>query len=261
MMRAYRSLAGAFIRSRLSYRLSFAARATAVALSDLAPLLLVGMVLTRFSSVAGWRWPELALLHGLSQTAGSLARCFSVPLDRFDELIVSGDFDTIMTRPLSPLLHVLAGGIELVHASRVVLGTVVMMLAGRAACVPPTAGNLALVAAAVLGGGLLIFALTLMVAALSFWQTRTGKLQDIVQASTRAFAEFPLGIYPSGVRVVLTWILPLALATYFPARRMLGLPDSDGPASIAALPVGGLFLAIGLVFWRAGVKRYRSTGS
>jgi ABC-2 type transport system permease protein len=258
---AYGAIASAFIRSRLQYRVSFAGRLLALALSDLTPILLIGIVLSRFGKVAGWDWPQLALLYGLSQTASALARCFTVGLDHFEELVVTGDFDGMLTRPLSPLLQVIAGNLEVMHAGRIVLGGVVLAVAFQAAAVPATAGHLALVAAAIAGGALILTANTLAVAALAFWQTRTGKLQDIVQGSTRAFAELPLGIYPTGVRFLLTWVLPLALVTYFPAARLLGRPDGAGVLPFAAVPAGGLLLGLALLVWRAGLRRYQSTGS
>jgi ABC-2 type transport system permease protein len=259
MMAAYRALASAFVRSRLAYRASFVARALAIALADLAPLVLIAIVLTRFPSIAGWRWPELALLYGLMQTAAAVERCFAVPLRHFDELIVSGGFDILLVRPLSPLLSVLAGGLELVHAGRAAVGVVVLVYAFRAAGVPATAANVAVAAGAVAGGAMLLFSFTLTIAALSFWSGATGKLQDIVQGSARAFAEYPLIIYPSGIRAILTWLLPLALVTYYPALRLLG--RGGGALAFAAVPMGAAFLGGALLLWRLGIRRYHSAGS
>jgi ABC-2 type transport system permease protein len=259
MMSAYRALAGAFIRSRLAYRASFLARLLAVALADLTPILLIGIVLTRFPSVAGWRWPELALLYGLMQTSASLARALSVPLDHFDDLIVSGGLDTILCRPVSPLGHVLAGGVELMQASRIGVGIAALALALPAAGVPATAANLGLVVAAVAGGAMILFALTWMIASFSFWAGRTGKLDDMVMSSARSFAEYPLAIFPRSVRAALTFVLPVALASYYPALRLLD--RGGGALAFAALPMGLLFLAIGLAVWRLGLRRYASTGS
>jgi ABC-2 type transport system permease protein len=256
----YRAIASAHIRSRLAYRASFVARTLAVAASDLTPLLLVGVVLSRFGTVAGWSWAEIAILYGLAQTASAIARCLTVGLDHFEELVVSGDLDGVLVRPLSPLLVVVASRVELLHAGRIAVGVAVLAVAFPAAGVAPTAGSLAIAAAAVLGGALILCAFTLLVASLTFWQTRTGKLQDLVQSASRAFAEYPLTIYPPSVRFVLTWIVPLALATYFPAARLTGRADG-GPLVLAALPAGALLLGLALLVWRAGLRRYQSTGS
>src|SRR5438552_988683 len=80
----------------------------------------------------------------------------------------------------------------------------------------------AVLLAAVIGGTMLMTALTMMTATLSFWHTRTGKLQDFVQSSGREFANYPLTLYPTSVRWILTIALPLALITYYPAQVLLG---------------------------------------
>jgi len=261
--RVYLALARAGVRSRMAYRVSFLTRLVALTLTDLVPLLLLGTVLTRFPSIAGWRFGEIALLYGLIQAASALSRTLGWPLDHFDELVASGDLDATLTRPVVPLLAVIAARIDATQVGRALLGLGVLAVAFRLAGVAPTASHVALAGAAVAGGALILFSLTLLVAALSFWQTRTGKLQDIVQGATRGFAELPLGIYPGPVRAILTWVLPLALATYYPAVRLLGRPAVLGPAwlSHAALPAGALMLALALSVWRAGLARYQSTGS
>lgn len=259
MLSIYRALAGAHVRSRLQYRASAASRILTLALADLTPLLLLGVVLARFPTVAGWRFAEMALLYGLIQLASSIARCFSWQLDHFDEYITSGEFDLFLVRPLPPLFHLLAIRFEIIQLGRIAIGVATIVLASSAAGVGPGASNLAVIASAATGGALLLFALTLVVAAISFWHTRTGKLQDVVQAGCRAVSEYPLTIFPREVRAVLVTLLPLALVTYYPALWLLGRDHS--PLAFAAIPVGALFLGLALIVWRAGLRRYQSTGS
>jgi ABC-2 type transport system permease protein len=147
---------------------------------------------------------------------------------------------------------------------RLTVGMLVLFFAARAAGVPFTAANVAVALAAAVGGAMILFSFILMVATVSFWHTRTGKLQDLVQASGRAFAEYPLTIYPTGVRWLLTLVLPLALVTYYPAQRLLGRNESGAllpMLSLAAMPMGLLLLLLAGLFWRAGLRHYQSTGS
>jgi len=260
----YRALAGAYVRSRLQYRLSFWLGFFVTAFTDLAPLLLIGIVFTRFPAIHGWRWRDVALLYALNQMAFGLVRCFSRQVDNFDTYIVSGEFDSFLIRPLPPLFHLLAARFEVVELGRVLISLVVLGLAVRAAGVPVTAAHVGLVLAAVVGGAMLLFSFLLTVATVSFWQTRTGKLQDLFQSSGRVFAEYPLTIYPTGVRWLLTFVLPFGLITYYPAQRLLGRNETGVllPAlSLAAVPAGLFFLLIAGLVWRAGVRHYQSTGS
>jgi ABC-2 type transport system permease protein len=260
----YRALAGAYVRSRLQYRLSFWLGLFVTLITDLAPLLLIGIVFTRFPTLNGWGWRDIALLYGLDQLAFGLVRCFSRQIDHFDQYIVSGDFDSFLIRPLPPLFHLLAARFELIEIGRLSMGAAVFLFAARAAGVPFTLANLAVVLAAVTGGAMILFSFILMVATISFWHTRSNKLQDLVQASGRALAGYPLTIYPEGVRWLLTCALPLALVTYYPAQRLLGRNETGAllpVLAVAALPAGVLFLLIAGGFWRLGLRHYQSTGS
>jgi viologen exporter family transport system permease protein len=258
-LRIYRALAGAYVRSRMQYKASTLGRAATFALIDAVPVALLAVVLARFPDVAGWRWPELALLYALSQCASAAARMFSWQLDHFDEYILSGELDIFLTRPLPPLWHLLAVRFDIVQIGRLVIGIFVLVLAFRLAAIHPTPAHVGLTILAVIGGAILLFSLTLIVASLSFWYTRTGKLQDIVQSGTRSFAEYPLPIYPRGVQLLLVTVLPLALATYHPALELLGRASS--PLAFASLPAGLLFLSVSVALWRRGLHRYQSTGS
>jgi ABC-2 type transport system permease protein len=158
----------------------------------------------------------------------------------------------------------LASRFEITEVGRLCGGAVVLTVAARAAGVPFTAGNVAIALAAAVGGAMLLFSFLLMVATVSFWHTRSGKLQDMVQASGRAFAGYPLSIYPTGVRWFLTLALPLALVTYYPAQRLLGRNETGALLpilSVAAIPMGLLFLGLAGLVWRAGLRHYQSTGS
>src|SRR5262249_26978479 len=159
-----------------------------------------GIVFTRFPSIRSWHWRDVALLYGLNQFSFGLVRCVSRQIDNFDVYIVSGDFDSFLIRPLPPLFHLLAARFEIGELGRVFSGVVILLLAARAAGVPLTPGNVAVALLAGLGGAMLLFSFLLIVASVSFWQTRTGKLQDFVQSSGRTFADYPLSIYPAGVR-------------------------------------------------------------
>src|SRR2546426_7814918 len=153
----YRTLAGAYVRSRLQYRWSFWLGIFVTVITDLVPLMLIGIVFTRFPAIRGWHWRDIALIYGLDQLAFGLVRCFSRQLDNFDQYIVSGDFDSILIRPLPPLFHLIAARFEIVELGRLTAGVVVLCLAARAARVPFTVGNAALALAAAAGGALILF--------------------------------------------------------------------------------------------------------
>jgi ABC-2 type transport system permease protein len=62
----------------------------------------------------------------------------------------------------------------------------------------------------------------------------------------------------------LTFVVPVAFVNWYPALFILGRRDPFGlPAALQlSSPVAALVLCVlAAVAWRAGVRRYRSTGS
>jgi ABC-2 type transport system permease protein len=248
----------------MQYPLSFWPQVVTTMGADLVPLCLVGIVFTRFPTIQGWNWREIALLYGLGQLSFGVMRCFARQIDHFANSIVSGEFDSFLIRPLPPLFHLLAARFEVVELGRVAAGGGILVIAVVMAGVPLTPLNIAIALAAVVGGALLMFSFSLLVATFAFWHTRSGKLQDLVLSSGREFANYPLTLFPTGVRLLLTVALPLALITYYPAQRLLGRNDTGALLpflSLAALPAGVLFAWIASRVWHIGLRHYQSTGS
>ncbi len=75
-------------------------------------------------------------------------------------------------------------------------------------------------------------------------------------------AQFPMSIYPSPMRLLFTFLVPLAGVVYYPAVTFLG-KTSVAPLVLGWIgPAGGLaFLAVSLLVFRAVERSYVSTGS
>ena len=117
-IKLYTLLAGAYVRSRLQYRLSFGFMCFGIVISEVCLLGLLGALLAKFRTVNGWTWAEVVFLYGLGNLAYSLMRILGSQLDDFDRYIVRGELDGVLIKPVAPLFYILASRVELVHVSR-----------------------------------------------------------------------------------------------------------------------------------------------
>ena len=89
----------------------------------------VWIIVDRFNQIGGWTLPEMTFLYGMRLTShGIFYLCFS-QLFELDRVLITGEFDRFLVRPLSPLLQIftrklrvncfgdLIGGIALLIAS------------------------------------------------------------------------------------------------------------------------------------------------
>jgi len=93
----------------------------------------------------------------------------------------------------------------------------------------------------------------------SFWhEDRMGLAPPIYNVIR--FARYPLTIYGRGVQAFLVFVLPFAWVAYMPATWFVGGPDVRSWALYTPL-VAVLVMALALVVWRSGLRRYSSTGN
>ena len=260
----YFLLAGAYVHSRLQYRLSFWLMCVAIIVGEACMLGLLGALFAKFRTLDGWTWTEVIFLYSLGNLAYSLMRVLGSQLDDFDRYIVRGDLDIVLIRPLPPLFYILASRVELIHVSRLLTSIVVFTVASHLLHLRWTVSVIIFVITTIFSGGIIMFTLILISATVALWTTKSGKLTDILTGATKEAANFPISIYPLAVRVLLTFILPVAFVTYYPAQRLLQKNEFLGMPEY--FQFGAPFVAVVLLFfsyvlWRLGLRRYHSTGS
>jgi ABC-2 type transport system permease protein len=74
---------------------------------------------------------------------------------------------------------------------------------------------------------------------------------------------FPISIYDTGVRVFLTFVLPLAFVSFYPAGFLLDRPEyADTMYLVWLSPLVGMgVFALSLFVWARGIAAYSGTGS
>ena len=260
----YLLLAGAYVRSRLQYKLSFGLMCAAVVTGEAALIGLLGALFAKFHMVNGWAFPEVMLLYSLGTLAFALTKLLGNQLDDFDRYVDRGDLDSVLIKPVPPLFYILVSRVELQNIARLLSSLVILAIAFHMTQLRLTIGRALFTIITVLSGSLIMFAFILFSASVALLTTKSGKLTDILTGATREAATYPISIYPLAVRLFLTFIFPVAFVTYYPALHLL---DKD---QLLGMPkyfqFGAPIVAIALLLccyalWRIGIRHYHSTGS
>ena len=100
-----------------------------------------------------------------------------------------------------------------------------------------------------------IYALRFMLVTCVFWPISVRTLYDLLHPVLEV-GQYPVTFFNSWVRFLLSFVVPVAFATTFPAEALLGVADAR------LLPVGIVLAAISLYashrFWLVAVRRYAS---
>jgi ABC-2 type transport system permease protein len=73
------------------------------------------------------------------------------------------------------------------------------------------------------------------------------------------FARYPVDIYRRPLRLLLTYVLPVAFLATTPSRALVHGPAF--PVIVVALAVGVGSVLLAQLVWRAGLRRYTSATS
>jgi ABC-2 type transport system permease protein len=80
----------------------------------------------------------------------------------------------------------------------------------------------------------------------------------ILQALTDT-GRYPITVYPWWLRIVVTFIVPIGLATTIPVQALRG--ELELQQVILYLAISMLTLLVASQVWRIGIKRYSSASS
>jgi ABC-2 type transport system permease protein len=248
----------------MQYRASFVAETIGNFVITALDFVAIAILINRFRAIGGWSLAEVALLYGASAISFGLAELGSGAFDNFERLVVRGEFDRLLIRPLGIVFQMLTGAFPLRRFGRLGQGLVALLyglLTLRPVWHAPQWFFLGVMIA---GGALFFIAIFVAGATLSFWTPQTAELTNIFTYGGQFMTSYPMHIYERWLRAVFTFIIPAAFVNYYPALYLFGKPDPFGlPAFmpfLAPFTAAALF-AVALALWRVGVRHYQSTGS
>lgn len=246
------------VQNFAAYRFDMVVRLLVSLLHLVAELLSVWTIFSNTTALAGWRWQHMLVLVGVYRMVAGGIRLSIVPNMRMvlDD-IREGTLDFVLMRPVNSQLLVSIREFVFWRAGDVILGAVVAVYG----CVK-LLGHLPMFSTLVFvlmlaAGYVIVYSFWLMLATLGFWFVRIQNIEMIFWNVFEA-GRFPIVIFRPGVRWTLTFVIPLAFITTFPAGTLLGDPTTGVPASapIWAVVMAVVMLLLSGWFWRLGLRRY-----
>jgi ABC-2 type transport system permease protein len=243
----------------LQYRLDFLGQGALALLWtgwSLVPLL---VVFGRREGVAGWTFEEaLTVLGWFSVMKGVLEGAVNPSLASVVEHIRKGTLDFVLLKP--------ADAQFLVSTARFMPWRVVDVLAGLGLFTAaflrmgrgPSAGAVAASALLLVCATLVLYSLWILVISAAFYVVKVDNLSYLFSSIFDA-ARWPISVFRGALRLLFTFVVPLALMTTYPALALLGKLD----AAVAAQAVLGALAFAGLarLVWLRAIGAYTSASS
>lgn len=263
-LRLYARYLGVSIRAQMQYRASFAMNALGQFAITGIEFLGVWALFDRFGALERWTLPEVALFYGVVNVGFAIADGLSSGFDQFATFVRNGAFDRVLLRPRGAVLQLAGVELALRRVGRLAQGLLILCWAAVALDVSWTPATFSLLVFSIVGGACLFFGLFVVQATICFFTIESLELMNTMTYGGVETAQYPLSIYAKWFRRFFTFIVPLACVCYFPMLAIVGRPDPLGTPfwfQCASPAIGVLFLLGALAAFRAGIRRYTSTGS
>lgn len=219
----------------------------------------------RFGDVQGWRIGEVALFYGLVNVMFAIADALGRGFDILGtEFLRTGAFDRLLLRPRPLALQLMGHDVRISRLGRLLQGLGVIVFATVHTGIVWTPASLLLLVFAVAGGVALFLGILVLQGTLSFWTVESLEVANVFTYGGVEAGRYPMALYARWFRLMLTFVVPLACVTYYPALAILGRADPLGSPAWSgwASPLAGfVFLGVSFAVWRVGVRHYASSGS
>lgn len=263
-LRAYRLIAGMWVRSSMTYRASFAVTALGNLVVTGLDLVTILLMFSQVDSLGGWPLPDVVFLYGLSVTAFGVADLAFGSMDVLGTRMRDGSFDMLLVRPAPVLAQVGADHFALRRLGRITQGALVLGWALVSVDVDWTVAKVLLVPVMLVSGAVIFCAVFVAGAAFQFLAQDATEVQNAFTYGGTTLLQYPPTVFGKDFVRGVTFVLPLAFVNWVPASYVLGRPYPLGlPEGAAFAPplVAAACCALAGLAWRAGLRSYRSTGS
>lgn len=220
-------------------------------------LFFLSLVTQRTQLIAGYTTWQILFFYATFNLIDTLPQFFLREVYRFRWQVVSGHFDTILTRPISPLFRCLFGGSDVLDILILFLSVVFIFIAGSQIGLVSVA-NMLLYALLIINAFAIALAFHIAVLGMGILTTEVDNTIMLYRDMTQ-MGRVPVDVYLEPLRGFITFIIPVGIMMTFPAKALMGLLS---PFIITiALATGFLFLFLGFKFWRYSLKHYTSASS
>jgi ABC-2 type transport system permease protein len=220
-------------------------------------LLFLFVITSKTKSLAGFTLWQIILFFLTFNLIDTIAQFLWRDVYRFRSNIISGNFDLILSKPISPLFRSLFGGSDILD-----LVTFVPLVAFMIFALFKVGGitviHVLLYILLVLNGLVIALSFHIFVLALGIITTEVDNAIWMFREITQ-LGRYPLRMFPKPIGIAFTYILPVAAMITFPTNALLGILSVGGV--IVSFLFSSLLLGLSLYSWGNALKKYSSASS
>jgi ABC-2 type transport system permease protein len=222
-------------------------------------LLSLSIIFNNTDTIGGWDFGELIALLGVFRLVHTLMIALIWPnTEKFNQSIRDGSMDYTLLQPINSMFLVTFSRITVWRAWDLVLAAILITVGVNMSGETTSLSNILTFILLTISGAIVIYSLWIVLIALTFWFTKFDNNVTILQALLDT-GRYPVTVYPVWLRILVTFVIPIAVATTIPLQGLRG--DLTLPRVLMFVAIGILSFLIASQVWKRGLKQYSGASS
>lgn len=256
-------LLSAFLKMNIQMSLAYRADTVVNILLNLMwlgwELLSLNIIFSNTETLGGWGLGELIALLGVFRLVNTLMIALIWPnTEKFNQSIRDGSMDYTILQPVNSMFLVTFSRITVWRFWDLILAVVLIVVGVNMAEEVTSAPQILTFILLAITGMIIIYSLWIVLIALTFWFVKFDNNVTILQALLDA-GRYPATVYPVWLRVIVTFIIPIAVATTVPLQALRG--ELGAPQVLTFVFVSIVSFIVASRVWKAGLKQYSGASS
>src|SRR5688572_22750604 len=219
-------LISAFIKVNLQMSLAYRADTAIHILLNLMwlgwELLSLNIIFSNTNTLGGWGLGELIALLGVFRLVNMLMFALIWPnTEKFNQSIRDGSMDYTILQPVNSMFLVTFSRMVIWRVWELALAVVLIVIGINMSGDTTTPLQILAFCLLAISGTVIIYSLWIVLIALTFWFTKFDNNVTILHALIDA-GRYPATVYPVWLQIIVTFIIPIAVATTIPLQALRG---------------------------------------
>jgi ABC-2 type transport system permease protein len=222
-------------------------------------LLGLHIIFSNTETLGGWQQGDLVALLGVFRIVNVMMSSLIWPAtEKFNASVRDGSLDYTLIQPANSLFVITFSRIVIWRIWDLLLAVVLIIVGIQMSGGAPGIHSLITFLALLASGTLVVYSLWVVLISLTFWFIKFDNNVTILQALLDA-GRYPVTVYPPWLRIIVTYLIPIALATTVPLQGLRG--ELGLEQVLIFLVIGIASFRVALWVWSAGVRRYNGASS
>lgn len=222
-------------------------------------LLSLNIIFNNTDTLGGWGLGELIALLGVFRLVNTMMIALIWPnTEKFNQSIRDGSMDYTILQPVNSMFLVTFSRITVWRIWDLILAAVLIVVGVNMSAETTSAPQILTFILLAISGMIVIYSLWIVLIALTFWFVKFDNNVTILQALMDS-GRYPATVYPAWLRIIVTFIVPIAVATTIPLQALRG--ELTVVQIFIFLGVSLASFVIASQVWKSGLKQYSGASS